>query len=71
MLAALLATPQDLPQVHRDLEERAGTFLAEKIVAVATAAGTTSRGVQQAQDAAAEPARMSGDLQTLVGGFRW
>ena len=45
--------------------------IAENIGAVAVAARTTSRGVQETLDASAELARMSAALQTLVGSFRW
>ena len=44
--------------------------IAANIAGVATAAQTTSRGVQESQSASGELARMSGEMQALVNGFR-
>ena len=44
--------------------------IALNIAGVATAAQTTSRGVQESQSASGELARMSGEMQALVNGFR-
>jgi methyl-accepting chemotaxis protein len=52
-------------------EAAAGTNeIAQSITGVASAAGATSDGVAQTQDATAELARMSQQLSTIVSGFR-
>ena len=48
-----------------------GTQIAENVVGVATAAETTTTGVGESQRAAADLARMSSELQQLVGNFRF
>ena len=60
-------------EMTRSVSEAAtGTSqIAENIVGVASAAQTTSTGVQDTQNAANELARMSNELQTLVGRFRY
>jgi methyl-accepting chemotaxis protein len=45
--------------------------IAENVVGVATAAETTTTGVGESQRAAADLARMSSELQQLVGNFRY
>jgi methyl-accepting chemotaxis protein len=45
--------------------------IAGSITGVATAAATTTEGVQQTRDAAGELARMSSELQTLVQRFQY
>jgi methyl-accepting chemotaxis protein len=44
--------------------------IALNIAGVATAAQTTSRGVQESQSASGELARMSNEMQVLVNSFR-
>jgi methyl-accepting chemotaxis protein len=64
------ATTQEM---SRNVAEAAtgSSEIAQNIVGVAEAAQTTSAGVTQSQDAASELSRMSGELQTLVGQFRY
>nr|WP_269204738.1 methyl-accepting chemotaxis protein [Motilibacter deserti] len=60
-------------EMNRNVTETstASTEIATSIGAVAVAAETTTAGVEQSQQAAAELARMSSDLQSIVGRFRY
>ena len=60
-------------EMSRNVGEAAlgSSQIADNISGVATAATTTSNGVQDTQNAVAELARMSNELQTLVGSFRY
>ncbi|GAA0797059.1 methyl-accepting chemotaxis protein [Spirilliplanes yamanashiensis] len=59
-------------EMGRSVAEAASSSseIASNITGVAQAASETTQGVTQAQQASAELARMSGELQTLVGRFR-
>ncbi len=59
-------------EVVRNVAEAASgaSQIADNVTGVAEAAQTTSAGVTQAQAASAELARMSGNLQRIVGQFR-
>ncbi len=60
-------------EMSRNVAEAAtGTNeIASNIVGVAQAAATTTSGVTESNRAAADLARMSGELQQLVGSFRY
>jgi methyl-accepting chemotaxis protein len=60
-------------EMSRNVAEAAtgATEIASNITGVATAAQTTSEGVNEARRTAEDLARMSGDLQQLVGQFRY
>jgi methyl-accepting chemotaxis protein len=59
-------------EMNRSVSEAAGGAgaIAENITGVAEAARLTSQGVAETQQATAELARMSSELNTLVAGFR-
>jgi methyl-accepting chemotaxis protein len=59
-------------EMSRNVAEAAtgAAQIAENVVGVASAAETTTTGVGESQRAAADLARMSSELQTLVGQFR-
>ena len=60
-------------EISRNVQEGAkgGAQVAENIVAVATAAKSTTQGANDTQTAAGELARMAADLQKVVSGFRF
>ncbi|BEL03445.1 methyl-accepting chemotaxis protein [Actinoplanes sichuanensis] len=60
-------------EMNRSVAEAAtGTNeIAQNITLVATAAQNTSRGVSETRQATDDPARMSSELNTLVGAFRY
>ncbi|TVR66780.1 MAG: HAMP domain-containing protein [Gemmatimonadales bacterium] len=60
-------------EIGRNVSEAAqgSTEIAQNITGVAEAAGQTSAGAQQGQQASSELARMAAELQTLVGQFKF
>ena len=60
-------------EMSRSITEAAtgSSAIAENITGLADAAATTTSGVDQAQQATAELARMSSELQLVVNGFRY
>ncbi|MDQ1676806.1 MAG: methyl-accepting chemotaxis protein, partial [Actinomycetota bacterium] len=60
-------------EMNRNVAEAAtgAGEIAQNITGVATAAEVTTEGVAQSQQAVAELARMSADLQTAVSRFRY
>ena len=60
-------------EIGRNVAEAAqgSTEIAQNITGVAEAAGQTSAGAQQGQQASGELARMAAELQTLVGQFKY
>ena len=60
-------------EIGRNVSEAAqgSTEIAQNITGVAEAAGQTSAGAQQGQQASSELARMAAELQTLVGQFKY
>ena len=66
-----VAEEVDPARLHVGEAALGSSQIADNISGVATAATTTSNGVQDTQNAVAELARMSNELQTLVGSFRY